>query len=57
MSGPETATLGLGDVTDARLKKNIEIIVDANKLPKSPEPSQVFNRSLLPPAAERLKKL
>jgi len=36
MNHPEIATIGLGDVDDARLKRSIDILVDANQLPRTP---------------------
>ena len=57
MSHPELARLGLGDVDDARLRKAIGIVVEANQLPRSPAPAEVFDRSFLPPRAERPAKL
>ena len=49
--------IGVGEVTDDRLKRNIQIIVDANKLPRTPAPNEVFDRRFLPPASERLKEV
>ena len=57
MNHPELATLGLGDVDDARLKKSIDILVDANKLPRTPAISEIFTREFLPPKADRPHKL
>ena len=57
MSHPEIARLGLGDVDEARLRKAIGIVVEANQLPRSPAPAEVFDRSFLPPRAERPAKL
>jgi NitT/TauT family transport system substrate-binding protein len=57
MNHPEIAKIGLGDVDDARLKKSIEILVEANKLPRMPSISEVFSREFLPPLAERPTKL
>jgi len=57
MSHPEVARIGLGDVDEARLKKAIGIIVEANQLPRTPTPGEVFDRSFLPPRAERPAKL
>ena len=57
MSHPELARIGLGDVDEARLKKAIGIIVEANQLPRTPTPGEVFDRSFLPPRAERPAKL
>jgi NitT/TauT family transport system substrate-binding protein len=53
MSHPEVARIGLGDVDDARLKKGIDIVVDANQLPRTPASAEVFDRSFLPARAER----
>ena len=57
MNHPEIATIGLGDVDDARLKKSIDILVDANKLPRTPAVSEIFTREFLPPKSERPTKL
>lgn len=57
MSHPEVARVGLGDVDDARLKKSIELLVEADKLPRTPAISEVFDRSFLPPLDERPKKV
>lgn len=56
MSHPEIARIGFGDVDDERLKKAIGIVVEANQLPRTPTPNEVFNRSFLPARAERLAK-
>jgi NitT/TauT family transport system substrate-binding protein len=56
MSHPEVARIGLGDVDDARLRKSIDIVVDANQLPRTPAVGEVFDRSFLPPRAERPSK-
>jgi len=57
MNHPELATLGLGDIDDARMKKAIDILVDANKLPRTPAVSEIFTRDLLPPKSERPTRL
>ena len=57
MNHPELAKIGLGDVDDARLKKSIQILVEADKLPRTPEIKEIFDRSFLPPLAERPKKV
>jgi NitT/TauT family transport system substrate-binding protein len=57
MNHPELAKLGLGDVDDARLKTSIEILVDANQLPRTPAASEIFTREFLPPKNERPTKL
>lgn len=53
MSHPEVATIGLGDVDDARLATSIEILVEAGDLPRTPAASEIFDRSFLPPLADR----
>ncbi len=55
MGAPEVKKNGVGDVVDERLERNIRIVVDANDLPRTPKPSEVFDRSFLPPVSERLK--
>jgi NitT/TauT family transport system substrate-binding protein len=57
MNHPEIARIGLGDVDDARLKKSIDILVDANKLPRTPAIGEIFTREFLPPKSERPTKL
>lgn len=53
MFTPETETLGAGDVDDGRMARAITQIQEAFQLPRSPKPEEVFNRSFLPPRAER----
>lgn len=57
MSAPEVKTIGVGDVSEERLDRNIRIIVDANKLPRTPAPNEIFDRRFLPPLSERLKEV
>src|SRR5204863_1027141 len=57
MNHPEIARIGLGDVDMARLKRSIDILVDANALPRTPAVGEVFTPALLPPLAERPKKM
>jgi NitT/TauT family transport system substrate-binding protein len=57
MNHPETARLGLGDIDDSRLKRSIGIVVEANALPRTPAPNEVFDRRFLPAKAERPTKL
>lgn len=57
MSHPEAATLGIGDIDDARFKKSIAIVVEADGLPRVPAPDEVFSRAFLPPLADRITKL
>jgi NitT/TauT family transport system substrate-binding protein len=53
MSHQEIAKIGLGDISDERMAKAIEILVRAKELPRTPAIGEVFDRSFLPPAAER----
>ena len=53
MFTPETEKLGAGDVSDERMGRGIAQIVEAFALPRAPTPAEVFNRSFLPPLADR----
>lgn len=57
MNHPEIAKIGLGNVDTARLKKSIDILVDANALPRTPSVDEIFTPAFLPPTAELPKKL
>jgi NitT/TauT family transport system substrate-binding protein len=57
MSHPEIARIGLGDVDEERLKKNIAVVVETNALPTTPSPDAVFDRRFLPPRDTRLSSL
>jgi NitT/TauT family transport system substrate-binding protein len=57
MSHPEIARIGLGDIDPVRLKRAIEMVVEANSLPRTPANDEVFDRSFLPPRTERASKL
>jgi len=57
MNHPEIAKIGLGNVDPARLKRSIDILVDANALPRTPSVDEIFNGAFLPPAADLPKKL
>ena len=50
----EAAELGMGDVKDERLARSIVQLNESYGLPRNPAPSEVFNRSFLPPKAERM---
>lgn len=54
MSHPEVATVGLGDVDAARLAQSIEILVQANGLPRTPTVGEVFDSNYLPEKSELL---
>jgi NitT/TauT family transport system substrate-binding protein len=53
MSHPEAAKVGLGDVDDARLKRSIATVVEANGLPRTPAPEEFYSRAFLPPVSDR----
>jgi NitT/TauT family transport system substrate-binding protein len=57
MSAREVKEIGVGDVVDARLERNIRIITEAQSLPRAPAPNEVFNRSFLPPFTDRPKQM
>jgi NitT/TauT family transport system substrate-binding protein len=50
----ETRDLGLGDVSDTRLKSAIATIATSFELPRAPAPDEVFDRSFLPAKADRV---
>ena len=53
MLTPETEKLGAGDVSDERMTRAIAQIGEAFDLKSTPKVEEVFNRSFLPPLAER----
>lgn len=57
MSHPEIARIGLGDIDTARLTRSIGVVVEANQLARTPTAAEVFDRSFLPPRADRASKL
>ncbi len=57
MNHPEIARIGLGNVDQERLKKSIDILVDASGLPRTPAVSEIFTPAFLPDANELAKKL
>jgi NitT/TauT family transport system substrate-binding protein len=57
MNHPEIAKIGLGNVDMARLKTSIDILVDANGLPRTPSVDEIFTPAFLPPADVLPKKL
>jgi NitT/TauT family transport system substrate-binding protein len=57
MNHPEIAKIGLGNVDLERLKKSIDIIVEADALPRTPAVAEIFTPDFLPPAADLPKKL
>src|SRR5271154_4382795 len=57
MNHPEIAKIGVGNVDIARLKRSIDILVEANNLPRTPSVGEIFTSDFLPPSAELPKKL
>ena len=53
MTHPEIAKIGIGDISDDRMAKAIDILVKAKELPRTPNVTEIFDRSFLPPASER----
>jgi NitT/TauT family transport system substrate-binding protein len=51
---PEARAKGIGDVDDGRMAKAIDIIAQSYDLTNKPKPADVFNRSFLPPQADRM---
>jgi NitT/TauT family transport system substrate-binding protein len=57
MNHPEIAKIGLGNVDPERLKRSIDILVDANGLPRTPSVDEIFSGAFLPPSDDLPKKL
>lgn len=57
MNHPEIAKIGVGNVDPARLKRSIDILVDADALPRTPSVGEIFTPEFLPPTSELPKKL
>ena len=51
---PEARDLGLGDVSDTRLKSAIAIIATSFELPLVPAPGDIFDHAFLPAKADRV---
>jgi len=51
---PEARELGIGDVSDSRLKSAIATIATSFELPRIASPGDIFDRSFLPAKAERM---
>jgi hypothetical protein len=54
---PEARELGLGDVSDNRLKSAITTIATSFELPQMPPPGDIFDHSFLPPKASRMPEV
>ncbi len=57
MNHPEIAKIGLGNIDDARMKKAIDILVDASQLPRTPKVEEIFTHEFLPSTADLPKTL
>ncbi|MBT6189151.1 MAG: ABC transporter substrate-binding protein, partial [Tateyamaria sp.] len=57
MNHPELATTGLGNVDPDRFKQAIDLVVEANGLPRTPEPSEIYSDAFLPVKEDRIYKL
>ena len=57
MNHPEIAKLGLGNIDPARLKRSIDILVEADGLPRTPAVSEIFTPDFLPATSDLPKKL
>ncbi|WP_061933374.1 ABC transporter substrate-binding protein [Aureimonas sp. AU22] len=53
MNHPEIKTIGLGAIDPARMRRAIDVVVEANALPRTPALEKVFTDAFLPPLAER----
>jgi NitT/TauT family transport system substrate-binding protein len=53
MTSPEISKIGHGDISDERMSKAIDILVSAKELPRTPKVGDVFDRSFMPPLADR----
>ncbi|WP_279480113.1 ABC transporter substrate-binding protein [Aureimonas sp. SK2] len=53
MNHPEIKTIGLGAIDLERMKRAIDVVVEANALPRTPALEEVFTDAFLPPLAER----
>lgn len=57
MLSKEAAEIGFGDIKDDRMTKAIGYVGEAYGLSALPKADQVFNRSFLPPKADRIVKV
>jgi NitT/TauT family transport system substrate-binding protein len=57
MSHPEIASIGLGAVDPERFRRSIGIVVEANGLPRTPAPEEVFSADFLPPPERRVRAI
>lgn len=57
MAHPDGGRHGIGDADDARLAEVARLIAGAKHLARVPSPAEVFDRSFLPPLADRVTTL
>jgi NitT/TauT family transport system substrate-binding protein len=57
MNHPEIAEIGIGNVDPERLKRSIDILVEASSLPRTPAVSEIFTPAFLPAVGDLPKKL
>jgi NitT/TauT family transport system substrate-binding protein len=57
MNHPEIAKISLGNVDTARLKKAIDILVDAGASPRTPAVEEIFTSAFLPRTDDLVKRL
>jgi len=57
MNHPEIAKIGLGNIDPVRLKRAIDILVEAENLPRTPTVEEIFTPAFLPPVDQLPKKL
>ena len=57
MNHAELTTTGLGNIDPERFREAIELVVEANDLPRTPTVEEVFTPEFLPPDGERIVKL
>lgn len=51
---PEADAAGVGDINEERMTTAIKLVAEAYALPRTPTVSEVFDRSFLPPKADRM---
>jgi NitT/TauT family transport system substrate-binding protein len=51
---PESRDIGVGDINDKRMADAIDVVAESYGLSRKPAVSEVFNRSFLPPKADRM---
>ncbi|MCF3933100.1 ABC transporter substrate-binding protein [Acuticoccus sp. M5D2P5] len=57
MAHGEIETVSLGNIDPERMKRAIEIVVEANDLPRTPTVDEIFTDAFLPPENERIYEL